>query len=218
MRLNVCVTSTFILVSLLLPSRAKSEVVFDNITAATEYNAGFLGAIVAPGYQLGSIVNLSGTLREVTKIDIVLYEFGGSAGDLTFRVNFWDPVGLPGNLLWTSPTQHASLLNRTPTVFSVDVPGIHVPDTFGWTIEDLTNIHSAGLYGSGPVTAGSALNYTLLTPPSHWQLGTFLPNQYLPYGMRLLATPEPATDMLVVVAAAALLISRPSRRSTRVIA
>ncbi len=68
---------------------APREVVFDSITGATQAGGGIT---LESGRQGGEIVDLTGTSREITRIDVMLYEFGGGViGDMTYRVNFWVP-------------------------------------------------------------------------------------------------------------------------------
>jgi hypothetical protein len=206
MRWHLFVTGIFITLSG-MSSPVKSEIVFDNITGATQSGGGIS---TAPGYQGGDIVSLSGTSRNVTRLDVLLYEFGsGVPGDLTFKVNLWEPVNvpnMPGNLLWASPVQHALLLNRTPTSFSVEVPGIHVPDTLGWTVEDISNLHSAGLAGSFPATVGTIVGQMTFNT-FQWEVARFSPSLG-GVGFRLIAVPEPATGILAAIAGAILFCRR----------
>jgi hypothetical protein len=186
---------------------AKSEIVFDNITGTPEAASGIE---ISPGYQWGNFMSLAGTSREVTRLDIMLYEFGfQTAGDLTFKVNFWDAVGLPGSLLWTSPAQRALFPNRTLTVFSIEVPGIRIPDTFGLTVEGISNLNSAAVLTAYPPTVGTMLKQISTIPPSPWRSSITTSSGV---GFRVFAVPEPATSMLVVFAAAAFFRARPLRR------
>jgi len=192
---------------------AKCEIVFDNITGATQFGSG--GIVTGAGGQGGGIVNLAGTSRDVTKLDVALYEFsgGGVPGDLTFRVNLWSPSGIPdnpGSLLWSSTIQHASLLNRTATPFSVAVPTLHVPDRLGWTVEGISNLHSAGVVNASPATVGTIVGQMLYGPP--WNVITFSPT-LSGLGFRLFAVPEPAASIFFIGLVAAMLQIRPSRRT-----
>jgi hypothetical protein len=201
-----------ILIAVVSTARQSSaEIVFDNITGATQPGGGIS---TAAGYQGGNIVGLSGTSRDVTRLDVLLYEFSaGLPGDLTFRVNLWEPANVPntpGNLLWSSPVQHASLVNRTPTTFSIDVPGIQVPDTLGWTVEAISNLHFAGLAGSFPATTGAIvgqMTYNTFV----WSVVRISPSLD-GVGFRLFAVPEPMTILLALIPIADLYTHR--RRPT----
>ncbi len=186
-----------------MPCPAKSEIVFDNITGVTQFGG---GVIADPGYQLGVTISLSGTSRNVTRLDVLLYEFGfGVPGDLTFRVNLWDMASVPGSLIWASPVQHALLANRTPTLYSVDVPGVHVPDSVGWAIESISNAHSAGVVGTFPATVGAEVGRFTITPDLRW-IDVNRGQTYI--GFRVIAVPEPVASGLVLIAAAALFCRR----------
>lgn len=200
MRSHVYVLSITILLNW-LSSPAKSEIVFDSITDTTQLGGGI---VTLAGYHGGDIVRLAGDSRVATRLDVLLKEFGVS-GDLTFRVNLWEPSGVPddpGSLLWTSPVHHASLLSRTSTVFSIEVPGVHVPDTLGWTVESISNLHSAGVASAFPATVGTITGHMLFNT-HEWDVIYFAPSTG-GYGFRLFAVPEPETCVLLVVAAAAL--------------
>ena len=194
-----------------MSSLAKSEIVFDNITGTTQFGGGIS---TAAGYQGGNIVSLAGTARDVTRVDVLLYEFGaGVTGD--FRVNLWSPSGVtddPGTLLWTSPVLHAVLPNRTPTVFSVDVPAVHVPNAVGWTVEGISNAHSAGVVGAFPATVGTIVGQMIFSPTSHWDVANFSATTD-GVGFRLFAVPEPSTTVasIAVLGLAGLTVWR--RRS-----
>ncbi len=184
-------------ITVLLPwmsSTAKSEIVFDNITNTTQPGGGI---VTDEWYQAGDIVRLSGNSRVATRLDVLLYEFGaGVNGDLTFRVNLWDPSGVPddpGTVLWTSPDYHSSLLQRTPTVFSIDIPRVPVPDTLGWTLESISNLHSAGVAGSLPAPVGT-ITGRMLYNTFEWDVVQVAPSTE-GLGFRLFAVPEPTNSV-----------------------
>ena len=181
---------------------ARGEIVFDSITEATQFGG---GVVTAPGFHGGDVVQLAGSSRIATRVDVLLYEFGaGVPGDLTFKVYFWDRVGVPGNLIWQSPAQHASLLNRTPTVVSVEVPGVRVPDLLAWTVQGISNLHSAGVVGAFPATIGTPIGQ-IVGPP--WSYGGFPPNSGC-LGFRLIAVPEPTTGVLIALGVVVLFCAR----------
>jgi len=188
-----------------IASSVKSEIVFHNIPTPPLSEPG--GIVVDEGYHAGGVVQLAGVSRYASRIDVLLYEFGnGIPGDLSFRVNLWESPGLadmPGALLWTSAVQHASFPNRTPTLYSIDVPKVRVPDELAWTVEGLANPYFAGVAFSQPTTIGTSLG-ALIYNTQQWDISI-----RMPYpggsGFRLIAVPEPTTIVLICLGAVAML-------------
>jgi hypothetical protein len=212
MKLNQLALSIAVLLTW-MSCPAQSEVVFDNISGSTLFEGGI---VTDPGYQGGNIVQLVGTSRIATQLDVLLERQGliGGTGEFTFRVNLWNPSSAgndPGTLIWTSPEQHVTVLNRIPTAFSVMVPNVRVPDTLGWTVEGIVN--RATVVSSFPGGVGTVVGRMLYSPvarpDSRWSISRNPTSNGL--GFRLFAVPEPATLALVVVGVAWLLHVRRSR-------
>jgi hypothetical protein len=194
-----------------MPRHAESEVVYDTITDATDFGGGI---ILGPGSQGGNVVQLAGRSRIATRLDVVLYEFDALLpGDLIFKVNLWDSVGVPGNLLWSSPTEHASFPSRIPTVFGIDIPRVQVPDTLGWTVEGISNLYDAGVVYASPKTVGNALGDLIFNPPSDWFVNRYPANTAGGIGFRLTAIPEPKTGVQLALGFVAIFAAALRRRN-----
>jgi len=95
--------------------------------------------------------------------------------------------------------QHAVLQPRTPTTFSIDAPGIHVPSHLGWTVESISNLYHAGTPGSIPAAAGE-IEGGMLYNTAFWEVDSSPPSNAGGWGFRLFAVPEPSSTLLSAVA------------------
>src|SRR3954447_22324295 len=83
---------------------AHAEVVYDTIGGPTNTFGGAIG--LETGSQGGSIITLAGSSRFVTHVDVAIAELSTLIGNLDYKINLWSAVGVPGNLIWSSPVGH----------------------------------------------------------------------------------------------------------------
>jgi hypothetical protein len=185
-----------LLVSLIwLSDWAEAEVVYDTIGGPTNTFGGAIG--LATGSQGGSIITLAGTSRLVTHLDVAIEELSTLTGNLDYKINLWSAVGVPGSLIWSSPMGHLSALTRTTVIVGVDVPGVQVPNKFGWTIESIFASQTPGVVGSHNIYVGTANAEWYYNPSFGWQK-TDLPPGSADVGFRVIAVPEPKGCILLV--------------------
>jgi hypothetical protein len=183
---------------------AQGDAVFDSLTNAERLSGGF----ILPGFKhAGEIVTLEGAARLVTRLDVAIQEFSTLVGSMDFKLNLWTADDLPGELIWSSPVQHAEGLTRDLRIVSVDVPHVEVPNRFGWTIEKISTTFSPGIPGFPSPSIGSVEASWWENEPSGWQ--SILGGDGA-FGFRVIAVPEPATSLLLLAGISVLLVQSKS--------
>ena len=168
-----------------------AETVYDSLSDA----GGGYGVLDG---EVGQSVQLAGTGRQVTKIELFL----GASSSVDFRVRFYELNGVrgtPGTMFWESPLQ---TFTWEPPKFNerfiaIDVPGITVPDKFAWIVKgyDPSNSKNLLVLSSLPPTIGQNYDFWVVDPQNNWV--SFHLNTGV-VGARINAIPEPASLLLAV--------------------
>jgi hypothetical protein len=190
MRIRATVLAvTAVSVQLLVASPSTAEVVYDSLTGF-EYNGG-RGCCSGTGQT----VALTGTSRNVTKLDV----WFGTGGPSTFTAEFYKldgPSSVPGSLIWKSPVQTYPYVppyyNRQ--VISIDIPNVLVPDTFAWTLTNVVRENDTLLVTQPTTSIGTTLDSWHYSPTSGW--GHW---DDIQFGARIHAVPEPTSASLVAM-------------------
>jgi hypothetical protein len=184
-----------IMLGLALASQSAGEIVFDSVSSGL--STGGIGCCIAPIGQAVTLV--AGTERLVNDFKVYL----GSGNPQTFKIQFYklDGInGIPGTLIWESPTQNYPYTPFTfnRKVIDVQVPLIEVPDTFAWTVTTSDPAH--GLLGSSgvPTIGTSHQSWTYFPTPGEWRAGNSQ------FGAQIQVVPEPNNIILVALGIALL--------------
>jgi hypothetical protein len=154
--------------------------------------------------QVGNEVALTGTARYIVGLSWLVSSQGFDAR-AAFEAHIYandGPDSAPGTLLWDSgPVTHDLL--ATDMFFDIEVPRVLVPDTITVTTLELPATPvGVNRYFVGPPTEGSYITGWLersYLGPADWV------QQYGPWGLRVLAVPEPSSLSLVIGAGVLLL-------------
>jgi len=170
-------------------------VVFDNTA-----NPG--SAEFGPGAaQVGNEITLGGEARQITDVSWLVYS---QNENVLASIQMWiyannGPGGAPGTLLWSSGLLTGLQISATDTSLDVKVPNVVVPDTITITsIVDAQPVALGRLFAGSP-NVGSFDASWVETYPGAWYQESFPP-----YGMQVVAVPEPSSVSLVVAAWAML--------------
>jgi hypothetical protein len=178
------------------------QVVFDNSINPS-------GTVFGPGCcQVGNEIVLGGEARNIIQLSWLIDSQNTDlvAGIETHVYANDGPGGAPGTLLWQSGPLTGINVSATNVFLDVVVPEIAVPDTITVTsiILDSTPV-ALGRLGGGPPSVGSINTSWIETSPAGvWQ------EQFGPWGLRVLAVPEPSTVSLLICAG--VLLAGLSRR------
>ena len=123
-------------------SSSADRIVFDSLTDSPEL--GFAGVAFA---EVGQVISLQGSQREVTEIELWLA--ANTNEPFWARLYELDATGIPGRLMWESPRIYypytqAPFNQFNRKIISIDVPNVTVPTSFAWTVE--SEIPRSNLY------------------------------------------------------------------------
>jgi hypothetical protein len=167
------------------------EVVFDNTMNPS-------GAVFGPGCcQVGNEIALAGNARKIVLLSwLVDSQNEDIVGGIETQIHANDgPGGAPGTLLWDSGPLTEIHLSATDTFLDVAVPAIFVPNLITVTskILDSTPVALGRVDGGSPSIGGIVTSW-VEGSPGVWQ------QQFGPWGLRVLAVPEPSTISLLISA------------------
>ena len=198
----------------LVPSAATAAVLYDNLSSPITGADGTNATTGVPNSQLGglfgSFSNLGGT-RTLTEVDLDIYASNPRDGQ-QFTVSLWTDKPQNGNAAWPNvelweTTSNDSILNSSPTVESFFPDWALAGDTRYW-------IGLQSLAGSVEFSAASVTTGIGVANEFYINASGLSPNSDGPYLMRIVATPEPATWVMMVAGFAALgLVGRRSWRN-----
>lgn len=171
------------------------EAVFDDTA-----NPGLLE--FGPGAaQVGNEITLGGEARQITDVSWLVYS---QNENVLASIETWiyannGSGGAPGTLLWSSGPLTGIEISPSDTSLDIKVPNIAVPDTITITsIVDAEPVALGRVFGGSP-SVGSVDASWVETYPGVWY------QQYFPpYGMRVIAVPEPSSVSLMITALAML--------------
>ena len=187
---------------------SSSVVVFDNTAHPS------LTGVFGPGCcQVGNEITLGGNARSIARLSWLIDSQGQNlVGGIETRIYANDgDKGGPGTLLWSSGPLTGIAVVGSETVLHIAVPNVPVPETITVT----SRIFDATPIALGRVLGGSAMvgNYNrswIEVSPGLWR------QQFGPWGMQVIAVPEPSIVSLIITACALLLgVSRAQARSPR---
>ena len=183
---------------------AHIELVFDNTT-----NPGV--AVFGPGCcQAGNEVTLGGSRRKITQLSwMVDSQNNDVVVDFETRIYANDgPGGAPGTVIWESGLLTGINVLSTNSFVDILVPEVFVPNivTFTSRIVASTPIALARVRG-GPSSVGSLNASWFDSSVGGWS------QQFGPWGLRVLAVPEPSVISLLAIAG--ILVLRSSRSRSR---
>ena len=164
--------------------------------------------------EVGDQVQVAGTDRYVTQLQIGIYPQGGffpngtaGAADVEARIYANDgPAGNPGSLLWDSGRLFHVSYPGNVNLLTFAVPQVLVPDTFTWTLQysNAAPLPLCEVFVNTP-TVGSSQDF-------FWVHGAGSPWQQINGGeidnlmARVEAVPEPSVFALTSLLAVALLL------------
>lgn len=199
-----------LLVLAITATTAHASIIYDNTTTPVIWSTGGEQVVLfIQDDEGGDEINLSGTSRVVTQIDLYLYADTTAVTTADTQVRFYANDGPfdsvsnePGTLLWDSGVLNDLSYSPGLNVTSFSVPDILVPDTFTWTVQysDSTETNNLGIAVYDPPTVGSSGDWVWLffpdpdDPDSYWYGGDPAAN----LGARVYAksVPEPSTLLL----------------------
>lgn len=170
---------------------APGEVVFDNTINTS-------GAVFGPGCcQVGNEITLAGNAREIIELSWMVYsqnlDIVGGIETQIYSNN--GPGGSPGTLLWQSGPLTGISISAADTFIDIAVPNIPVPETITVTsrILDSTPVALGRVYGGSPIE-GSVNTSWIEQAPGVWD------QAFGPWGLRVVAIPEPSAFSLSISA------------------
>jgi hypothetical protein len=204
------------------PGLAGASIVYDNMTWTPGWYWAENPAFTSPTAEGGDEVNLAGTDRAVTNIDILFYSLW-DPGTADVTVNFYknDGVGgAPGTSLWSSGTFSGMSHVQGLQTYSFAVPSVVVPNTFTWTVALANRAGSTGDIGpalADPPAVGSSANYFWYRNGSGgWNSTGWGGSPVANFGARITAAPVPEPASLSVLGLGAIAAIRRRRRATAV--
>lgn len=199
-----------------VPGLAGASVVYDNMTWTQGWYWAENPAFTSPSMEGGDEVNLGGTDRAVTNIDILFYSLW-DPGTVDTTVRFYKNDGgggAPGTLLWQSSTFTALAHVQGLQTYSFAVPSVVVPNTFTWTIGLANRAGSTGDIGpalADPPSVGSSANYFWWNNAGVWNQTGWGPSPIANFGARITAAPVPEPASMGVLALGAVAMIRRRR-------
>jgi hypothetical protein len=151
--------------------------------------------------QVGNEITLGGDARQITDVSWLVYS---QNWNVMASIEMWiyannGSSGAPGTLLWSSGLLTGIKISPNDTSLDVAVPNIVVPDTITITsIVDATPVALGRVFG-GSASVGGVDASWVQTYPGLWYQQSFPP-----YGMRVVAVPEPSSVSLMIIACAML--------------
>lgn len=147
---HLCAPITVLVGTLTAAAGPAEEIVYRNLSLATNN-------VLTASLEVGDQVALAGELRRLSQARIIAHAFEARPYDLAFRIYANDaPGGQPGSLLFEELFQQE--LDLGPTAIDFKLPGIDVPDTITWTIQDLSGETDVGMRSYNPPSIGSSEN------------------------------------------------------------
>ena len=154
--------SMFILLSAVVGTTARGEVVFDNTTITSEKLLVYHGPA-----RYGDEIALAGTAREVTSFAFQYFGDFAEGAAVEAVVRFYDLDGpqyhfggnketpMPGTILWESDPL---TIDNGARLVTLSIPHVVVPDVFTWAVEFRGPLRKGGgLVTTGPPTTGAPL-------------------------------------------------------------
>ena len=169
-----------------------AETVFDNTVVS------FTVPVFGPsGHQVGNKITLGGTLRQISQISwLIDPQHTDLLGKVETHIYANDGGGgAPGTLLWSSGLLTDIPVSANQKILPISVPNILVPDVITVTSQflDATPVALGRVYGGSP-TVGNLSSSWVESSPGIWG------QQFGPWGMEVLAVPEPSVFSLMIVA------------------
>ncbi len=154
--------SMLLLLSAVIGTTARGEVVFDNTTFSTDKLLVYYGPA-----RYGDEIALAGTAREVTSFTFQYFGDFAEGKEVEAVVRFFDLDGpqyhfggnketpMPGTILWESDPL---TIDNGARLVTLSVPHVVVPDVFTWAVEFRGPLRKGGgLVTTGPPTVGAPL-------------------------------------------------------------
>jgi hypothetical protein len=206
------VWTTAVVLSSLVPSMARADVIYDNTSTA------FTGSRTFTALQIGDEVTAGGTGRTVTELDSGVNSQNQAATASTLQAFLYandGTGGAPGTLLWQSAVKTNVALTGGNDLIAFSVPSVTVPNTFTWTIQiGGTTPVAAGLPNFGAPTTGTYVSGWFGGPGS-WTATGGSNNIYLARITAGVAVPEPSTYALAGILSAMGLVGAWVRRDRK---
>jgi hypothetical protein len=160
------------------------------------------GGVFGPSaHQAGNEITLAGGGRQITRVSwLVDTQHTDLLTDIETHIYADDGAGgAPGTLLWSSGLLTGIPVHAADTFLTIAVPNITVPDTITVTsrISNSVPVALGRVYG-GPPTEGSLDASWVETSPGVWA------QQFGPWGMQVVAVPEPSAASLLLTASVLL--------------
>lgn len=199
MKLAQFARTTLFTISLLAARAAFADIVYDNSNSYSGFD------YESPN-EYGDQVELAGTARSVTEIQIEYYASFTPHGNEVARVRFYSNTGPLWNGNADAPTPAAvPLYEETFTPIQgyqtavITVPNVVVPNTFTWTVQflniaqDANNV--AGLLFYGVPTVGKSFDDFWEHATTGWELSAQqdVPNNNFGVQISAVAAPTPKT-------------------------
>jgi hypothetical protein len=165
------------------------------------------GGVFGPSAdQVGNQITLGGDARQITGLSwLITSQNTDLSAEIETHIYANDGVGgAPGTLLWSSGLLTGVNVSATDTLLSFAVPNITVPNTITVTsrIYDSTPVALGRVFGGTP-SVGNLNASWVETSPGVWSHFSG------PWGMQVVAVPEPSVASLMIPACVLLVgISR----------
>src|SRR4051812_11777215 len=107
--------------------------------------------------EFGAAVELSGSARNVTQIDLLQSGFYKNQ----YLVRFYDldsASGAPSHVIWESPPQTLGFEGNGRVLSSIQVPDVLVPDRMAYSIVEYSTDLHVGIWGATRAAVGTAIS------------------------------------------------------------
>jgi hypothetical protein len=182
---------------------AATQIVFDNTPGMSRPSFG------PSCCQVGNEISLAANARKIVELSWGIESQGNDLlADIEAQIYANDgPGGAPGALIWSSGLLDDVAVSAGDDLLDISVPRVRVPDFITVTMRIVDSAPVAlGRLDGGPPSVGSIEASWIETAPGVWR------QEFGPWALRVTAVPEPATLLLVAVAALALRRPGPRRR------